>query len=375
MSLSISTKSVVIYRGETCTVTASADKILTSAVLTVTNTAGESIPFEMDCNGSNASYTLSSLFDDNRFEKETECLYQVKAVYTSKENETTTSGNVTEVTNEEVEEYSDKYSVIFRETYRNSLRAKKSSGIINIPLFDRSTLESSAPSVEKISFQVNGSVQAAPAVDDSHPLASDIRVKTPKGIMSLSGDTPSFTYKGGAKAYCYGDVTHTEPGEVYSYISSYGSESYISGTYTYSYNNGSYSYSYYAGTYSYSASQSQTGSKVTGYYGYFTYTYYYYSYARYTVYQRYNAAHGIYYGYKLSGYSYTSTSYSTHHYGTNYGYYTYYSYTTKYAGYYKYDYANTYAYSSGNKYAYKYYANYAYKSDPVSYNYSYGYVR
>lgn len=375
MSLLISTKSVVIYRGETCVVTASADKTLASAVLTVTNAEGESVSFEMSCDGSSASYTLSSLFDDSRFEKETECLYQVKAVYTSKENETTTSGNVTEVTNEEVEEYSDKYSVIFRETYRNSLRAKKSSGIINIPLFDRSTLESSAPSVGKINFQVNGSAQAASAVDDSHPLASDIRVKTPKGIMSLSGDTPSFTYKGGAKAYCYGDVTHTEPGETYSYISSYGSESYISGTYTYSYNNGSYRYSYYAGTYSYSESQSKTDSKVTGYYGYFTYTYYYYSYARYTKYQRYNAVNGRYYGYYLSGYSYTSTSYSTHHYGTNYGYYTYYSYTTKYSGYYKYDYANTYDYSTGNKYAYKYYANYAYKNDPVSYKYSYGYVK
>lgn len=362
MAVTLNLGSKVIYSGESTTLTATvAGKTLTKAVFTywVDGITSSKVSVNMTRNGATATIDLKTVFNAYNLD-EIEFVYQVEVAYLSKNAEKVTSGNVTTTTTETQTDFSNQQSVIFRSTTNKALKVKettnlehpffatRNNGFVNGAL-KNANAKTFTDNFEQATAKVDNKNELLPLVDVTHPLASKVRVKTPKGIKAVAQKTANFKNRGGATSKFYGDVTKATT-TYSSQISGYSKDTYITSSPSYSYLSSSkanYAPKYYYYSYG-STTNASTSDKTSG----TRYGYYYYNYT-----------YRYYGGSTLSGYSsYSVQLYAYHTEPSGYGYYRY--------GYTAYKYIS--GYYSRYSYYYYYYYYYRYTSGYYYYNQKYG---
>lgn len=418
MAVTLNLGSKVIYSGESTTLTATVSgKTLTKAVFSywVDGITSSKVSVNMTRSGATATIDLKTVFNAYNLD-EIEFVYQVEVAYLSKNAEKVTSGNVTTTTTETQTDFSNQQSVIFRSATNKALKVKettnlehpffatRNNGFVNGAL-KNANAKTFTDNFEQATAKVDNKNELLPLVDVTHPLASKVRVKTPKGIKAVAQKTANFKNRGGATSKFYGDVTKATT-TYSSQISGYSKDTYITSSPSYSYLSSSkanyapkyYYYSYRStttvgqyGTYQYSYSQGRGYVGNDRYYYYYRYYYSVESYQRYKYHYIPNIDSG-YYKYTYTAYQsrqYTNHTNRYYHYsGYYYYYYKYvaYSYYTGYTTVQGYRYSNParqyytsgliytygYYYVSGTAYGYKFYSYIkSYYSSPHSTGYGY----
>lgn len=434
MAVTLNLGSKVIYSGESTTLTATVTgKTLTKAVFSywVDGITSSKVSVNMTRSGATATIDLKTVFNAAYNLDEIEFVYQVEVAYLSKNAEKVTSGNVTTTTTETQTDFSNQQSVIFRSATNKALKVKETTNLEH-PIFSTRRSgelvggigESVTPvggttysyfyqynyvnnnakyfidNFEQVTAKVDSKNELLPLVDVTHPLASKVRVKTPKGIKAVAQKTANFKNRGGATSKFYGDVTKATT-TYSSQISGYYKDTYITSSPSYSYLSGSkanyapkyYYYSYGStttvgqyGTYQYSYSQGRGYQGNDRYYYYYRYYYGVKSYQKYGYHYVPNMSSG-YYRYTYTVYIYRTYSdqscqyYYYYHYTYNHKYISY-QYYTGYTIVQHYSYQTRGGYSNVRGTYYKYYKllataygykSYAYASSYYSQSHTVGY--
>lgn len=190
---------------------------------------------------------------------------------------------------------SNTVSVVFVTSYSEISKVYCSGFTTIIPIFNKGSDSFRPTDIEVATVNVNGTKKRLPLVDLDSPLASDVHIKTSKGVKAWANDSPRFYTDQPERepVIGYASVNYAYRSGTYNYVSSY--YRYVSGYYncitsTYNYVSGHYRYisgrySYRSGTYRYISS---TYSYVSARYNELTrtdklsygiyYTYGYYSY-------------------------------------------------------------------------------------------------